>query len=316
MAPDTPAALAALEPAARGFIAAECAAGKRVLQVLAPPAGIVASTYVILQRPGGDGTPGEGVSRSFGELAPGLPAVVVLEHAPVESDPAPVPPPAPPPPPVRPRRPPTAPTGPTVDRFVASMRIDYERWHDGIGYDLAAIDEATPAERAQMLALLRSRGLADWRDVQAAARIGGPDARRALRQLLRSGSIEQRLALMNDAPELFSDAQRTTTLVQALQQVRPFAGLSDCLAQVQRWHPAPVMAALWAAAECAVPERAVHAAALLAYLHGLAAAPFDFDQRPFFLRFGDPDPATRAEACAELRRRIGAAAGAPVNGPG
>jgi len=29
-------------------------------------------------------------------------------------------------------------------RFKASMEIDYERWHDGIGYDLSILKEASP----------------------------------------------------------------------------------------------------------------------------------------------------------------------------
>jgi hypothetical protein len=34
-----------------------------------------------------------------------------------------------------------------IDRFLRSLVIDYEKWHDGIGFDVDALREATPAER-------------------------------------------------------------------------------------------------------------------------------------------------------------------------
>jgi hypothetical protein len=52
-------------------------------------------------------------------------------------------------------------------------------------------------------------------------------------------------------------------------------------------------------------EAAVHAAARLAYIHGKAKEPFDWDRRPFFLQFGDADPAVRRAAFAQLCRECG-----------
>ena len=47
----------------------------------------------------------------------------------------------------------------------------------------------------------------------------------------------------------------------------------------------------------------VHAAALAAYLHGKAKEAFDWDRRPFWLEFGEEDPAKVEAAfrrlCAE-----------------
>ncbi len=37
---------------------------------------------------------------------------------------------------------------PLVRRFRESMAIDYYKWHDGIGYDITLIAEASPRERA------------------------------------------------------------------------------------------------------------------------------------------------------------------------
>ena len=49
----------------------------------------------------------------------------------------------------------------------------------------------------------------------------------------------------------------------------------------------------------------VNAAALLMYLCGLADEPFDWKQRPFFLRFGTGDGNDLRPAWNELRRRTG-----------
>ena len=41
-----------------------------------------------------------------------------------------------------------------VSRFRASMNIDYEKWHDGIGYDLDALRAASNGERAEAFSAL------------------------------------------------------------------------------------------------------------------------------------------------------------------
>ena len=47
----------------------------------------------------------------------------------------------------------------------------------------------------------------------------------------------------------------------------------------------------------------VNAAALLMYLCGQAPEPFDWNLRPFFLRFGEEDPNELRAAWTELRER-------------
>ena len=34
-----------------------------------------------------------------------------------------------------------------LSRFIDSMKIDFEKWHDGIGYELEALGEANYEER-------------------------------------------------------------------------------------------------------------------------------------------------------------------------
>ena len=112
---------------------------------------------------------------------------------------------------------------PALDRFVRSLFIDYEKWHDGVGFDLDALREATPSERA--VAESRLDATHDWRDVEALAvlaELGSASAERSLRDALKSGSQEIRLAIMKYAPHLVDDAARTEMLLHALDVATPF----------------------------------------------------------------------------------------------
>jgi hypothetical protein len=192
-----------------------------------------------------------------------------------------------------------------VERFERSMAIDHEKWHDGIGYDLEAIDAATPQERARIEALVLGRGARDWRDVEALARLDTPGTREALRGALARGSHEIRMAIARHAPALTSDAERSDLLVAALKGADFYGGLSQALDQAAAFHPPAVLDALFRGLLERSGEVAVHFAALLAYLHDAASEPFDMEQRPFFLRFATPDRAAREAAFRDLCVRIG-----------
>ena len=112
---------------------------------------------------------------------------------------------------------------------------------------------------------------------------------------------------IDDAPSHLAGlggAQRIRAIVAALDQARWFEGLGEAL-DLAAEHPSPtVVDALWRNLRARSGDVAVHCAALLAYLHGLAAEPFDLGQRPFFLRFNTEDAQERAAAIDELRVRI------------
>jgi len=193
-----------------------------------------------------------------------------------------------------------------LDRFQSSMVMDYEKWHDGIGYDLAALAEATPSERDAIERLLLDRGTRDWRDVEALALLDTPAARAALREALSSGDAEIRLAVTRHAPALIGEAQRAASLVQALKSAGPFAGLTQVLDEAEQFHPPEVVEALLQGTLEREGDVAVHLAALLLFLHGKADEPFDMEHRPFFLRFNTDDRAKREAAFRELCGRVGA----------
>lgn len=284
--------LGELPEPARAWLQAELAAGNRLLQRIAPPPGVQASQVLLLALPL-RAHAGVAAPVCFGELAPGLPAVVVLVAEPMPEDP-----PSPP-----------APDSPQLQRFRRSLAIDFNAWHDGIGYDLEALRQASPADQVAALGLLRRDGLGDWRDVEALACLSecpvvASQARMLLRRLWHEGPSVLRMAVLRHAPQVVGVRERRQALVQALGEVQPFEGLSECLEEVRRDHPPMVLRALWAAAAARPRSVAVHCAALLAHLYGLAKSPFDLAQRPLFLRCGSDDPAERAQALAELRRRV------------
>ena len=73
-----------------------------------------------------------------------------------------------------------------------------------------------------------------------------------------------------------------------------------------RSHPTPrVKRALLDCARLTDPTTRVNAAAMLMYLCGKAEEPFDWNQRPFFLRFGTADNQELRVAWTELRERTG-----------
>ena len=142
------------------------------------------------------------------------------------------------------------------ERFRRSMDIGFEEWHDGIGYDLDALAEATPEDRTAIETLLVPRAGNDWRDVEALAALGTPGANRALADAFATAGPEIRVAILRGT----LDEHRS------------------------------------------VP---VHYAAMLLYLHGQAAEPFDWEVRPFVLRFAGSGPDERRAAYRELCQRIG-----------
>ena len=179
--------------------------------------------------------------------------------------------------------------GSALARFEASMVMDFDKWHDGIGYDLDAIAQATPDERAAIEKLLVPRATSDWRDVEALAALDTPGARKALEHALRSGSSEIRLAVSRHAPHLVPDAKRTASLVRALEGAELGGGLSQAIDEAAAYHPPKVVDALFRGALAREGVAAVHFAALLFYVHGKARSPFDDAQRPFFLKFATPE---------------------------
>jgi hypothetical protein len=199
-----------------------------------------------------------------------------------------------------------APDVSAIERFERSLFIGYEQWHDGVGYDVAALRElSSEARRAVEPRLVPPDG---WRDVEALAvlaSLGSDSARAELRRVATSGSSEIRLAVLRYAPELVDDDARTAALVEALDAATPFDSFTTTLAQVEAFHPRPVFDALWRGLETRQGDVAMHYAAMLAFLHGKADSSFDWSLRPLFLEFDTADDAKRRAAIGKLRKLVG-----------
>ena len=191
--------------------------------------------------------------------------------------------------------------GAEYTRFIQSMNICYEQWHDGIGYDVEALAGMTPDERAEveviLIAHLADPG--DWRDVEALFALGTPGAMAAVNKATKHRSAEVRNhaleALAGAGPQNAADLEED--IVRAVER-----GALDLAER----HPTPrVKRALLDCARLTDPVTRVNAAALLMYLCGKADGPFDWSQRPFFLRFGSEDRNELRAAWTELRQRTG-----------
>lgn len=191
------------------------------------------------------------------------------------------------------------------ERFLTSMAPDQDKWRDGIGYDLAALEAMTAEERSQIESRLLARDPPDWRDLEALVLLDTPAARHALRQALRHADPAVRGAALRYGGDLLSEGERLLGIRRALQEATFFNGLSEALEAVETFHPPQVIDLLLRGLLEREGEVAVHLAALLSFLHGQAAEPFDWDQRPFFLRFSEEDRALREAAFRDLCARIG-----------
>ena len=81
-----------------------------------------------------------------------------------------------------------------MDQFLSRMSIDYEKWHDGTGYNLSAIDRMTPSEREFVTRLFVERQPPTWRDLEALHHINSQAARKAINAILNLPSNEVRVA--------------------------------------------------------------------------------------------------------------------------
>ena len=196
------------------------------------------------------------------------------------------------------------PTG-TVGRFMESMEGSVDKWRDGIGYDVGLLKSANADELAAIESVLLSRGVNDWRDVEALAAIDSESARKRLREALKGGDHRVAIAVAEYAPDLVSDAERTKALVAALEGSEIFGGLTQALLDVEEFHPPKVVAALFRGVLSRTGVIAVNLAGMLMFLHGKAESSFDWKHRPLFLRFNTEDRTERESAFRELCEKIG-----------
>ena len=194
--------------------------------------------------------------------------------------------------------PPLPEPGDAVSRFRRSLEIGFEQWHDGIGYDLAALHAATPDERLRIEAILVARGVRDWRDVEALAAIGSSRARALLAAALHCGNPALETAVLRYAPDVAPESERIASLVSSLRHARLYEGLTQALLEVEEFHPPAVIQALLHGVLERDGATAGEFAAMLLYLHGQAESPLALEHQALRLRFLDGHrPALFRELC-------------------
>jgi hypothetical protein len=125
-------------------------------------------------------------------------------------------------------------------RFEKSMVINYEEWHDGIGYDVEAIRLASQAERVAIEQMLIRHSPRDWRDIEALAQIDTERARETIKNAIKDPDPAVRVAVTRYAPNLVTNNQRCNSIVDALKTAKIFGGLSQVLDDIEDYHPTEV----------------------------------------------------------------------------
>ena len=134
---------------------------------------------------------------------------------------------------------------PCVQRFLDSMIMNYDRWHDGVGYDLEALESMTAGEREGIEQLLITKSLDDWRDVEALAALNTVRARRRLLATFERADLSQKVDLISHATSLFTDEERAEVLVTALRNGGKDSSLTQVMMEVEELHPPAIIEALW-----------------------------------------------------------------------
>lgn len=189
-------------------------------------------------------------------------------------------------------------------RFIESMTMTFDMWHDGTGYDLEALRSIPEEDIPSLEALLISHQPRDWRDIEALGVLNTPTALIAIQEALSDPDPEvRRQAALYAGPE--EDSERERLLLEALKKEVFFGGLSAALDEAEKFHPPRVIETLLDGALNRTGEVAVHFAAMLYFLHGKSNSAFDMEHRPFFLRFHRTDREERLTAFRELCGEIG-----------
>ncbi len=192
-----------------------------------------------------------------------------------------------------------------VARFVKSMEINYDKWREGEGYDLSLLDEADDGERKTIEQIVLQQSPFTWRGIQALAKINSPRGRAAMLDAFLNADTQTRMAVHTYAPELLTDQLRTDSLIRALRESEIYYGLSEALYEIEDFHPQAVIDELLRGLMKRDGATACHFAAMLFFLHGKSSSAFDWEHRPFFLRFNTDNLIDRGLVAQELCKVIG-----------
>ncbi|HKU50028.1 MAG TPA: hypothetical protein VJP79_08765 [Nitrososphaera sp.] len=189
-------------------------------------------------------------------------------------------------------------------RFRDSLEMNHEKWHDGIGYDLSALDEMTEQDKDDVVDILSNSFMSEpWRTFEALEYINTPKALSIIDKNLRHPSLDVRIAASRFAKG--AEKEREQILIEALEKSEFYEGLTQALDQIESFHPQRVIEALLRGLLTRGDSAAVNFAGMLLYLYGKAESSFDWNRRPLFLRFATGNLDERRKAFVELCGIIG-----------
>jgi hypothetical protein len=181
-------------------------------------------------------------------------------------------------------------------RFINSFELDYDRWHDGEGFDLAALAEIDAGERGDIVHVLAQRD-PTWREIEALEAIDIPPAFMAIKRALRDSEfIDTRLAAIAALHRLGKlDVPADELLAREIEQLTGTAGCTRALLMAED-HPTERVKQALLSASRKPTDCAMHCAGVLCYLTGVGKEPFDLGLRPLFLRLTPDEPGEGREA--------------------
>jgi hypothetical protein len=187
------------------------------------------------------------------------------------------------------------------------MELRLDDWREGTGYNLDALAEVTGSEQDELVNVLAEQlnSKPDWRQAEALAAIGSPQAVQVLHAAMKTVNPEVRIHVAEQLAEMGEPADLEGAIIEALRHARLSNGLSYAIDTAEQ-HPSPrIQEALLELALNGNEDQRFHCAALALYLGGKAEEAFDWNHRPFFFRFIDEDRNVQIEAHKELCERLG-----------
>ncbi|MGC4030580.1 MAG: hypothetical protein QM754_02365 [Tepidisphaeraceae bacterium] len=169
-----------------------------------------------------------------------------------------------------------------VNRFRDSMVMNYDRWHDGEGFDLAALREMSPEELATIRTILRSSDRT-WRELEALAVIdelrGTDDVRDSLDAPPADGNRIKAADLLFEQKKL-SKTEYEEIICRAIRALTTHDSATTRILLCAQGLPTEAVkqALLWASWNRT--DAAFHCAARLIYLCGKSESPISFEHRP------------------------------------
>ena len=198
---------------------------------------------------------------------------------------------------------------PAYDRFTASMVMDFDKWHDGLSYDIEALSQVTREEAERLTDELVAKTTLDWRDVEALRALATPKAlaRLAVAATTQSGdggaqALIHAIEVQGWTPKI------EKRFIELLEKAVAMSVSLDRLYRVAEAHPTPaVIAEVFRGARLAGDAATRYSfGAFLLYLSGYADNWYGLDEpyRPHLLELNSADYTTYNAAIAWLQDKL------------